>query len=44
LVYLNNDPYLLTVMTRGSNPKDLSMEIGKISKTVYDVFSKSPDL
>jgi beta-lactamase class A len=44
IVYLNSNPYLVTIMTRGTNPKDLSLEIGKISRTIYDVFSKSPDL
>ncbi len=39
IVYLNNKPYLLTIMTRGDNSKVLSEEIGKISKVVYDFVS-----
>ncbi len=39
IVYLNNKPYLLTIMTRGENTKLLSEEISKISKVVYDHFS-----
>ena len=42
VVYLNNKPYLLTVMTKGSNTKDLSTVITRVSKLVYDEFS-APD-
>lgn len=44
IVYLNNSPYLLTVMTQGANPKDLATEISKISKMVYDMYSENPTL
>ena len=36
IVYLDNQPYLLTVMTRGSDNKKLSQMIGEISQTVYN--------
>jgi beta-lactamase class A len=39
IVYLNDRPYMLTVMTRGSNVKDLGPEISKISKMTYDFIS-----
>ena len=35
IVYLNNKPYLLTVMTRGNDNKKLSQLIGEISQAVY---------
>jgi beta-lactamase class A len=40
IVYLNDKPYLLTIMTRGENTKILGEEIGKISKLVYDFISE----
>ena len=39
VVYLSNRPYLLTVMTKGNNSKDLATVVSKISKLVFDEFS-----
>lgn len=39
IVYLNNRTYLLTIMTKGNNPLDLSKELGKLSKIAYDYMS-----
>ncbi len=39
VVYLQNKPYLLTVVTKGSNSKDLAAIISKVSKLVYDDMS-----
>jgi beta-lactamase class A len=39
VVYLNNKPYLLTVMTKGSNTRDLTGIISRISRIVYDDLS-----
>ncbi len=39
VVYLQNKPYLLTVVTKGSNSKDLAAIIGRVSKLVYDDMS-----
>ena len=36
IVYMNNKPYLLTIMTKGNSAKELSAEISKISKLVYE--------
>ncbi len=36
IVYMNNKPYLLTIMTKGNSAKELSAEICKISKLVYE--------
>jgi beta-lactamase class A len=36
IVYLDNRPYVLCVMTRGSDYKQLSSVISEISRTVYD--------
>ncbi|MEO5776489.1 MAG: serine hydrolase [Flavobacterium sp.] len=36
IVYLDNQPYLLTVMTKGKDNKKLSKLIGEISQTVYN--------
>lgn len=36
IVYLDNQTYLLTVMTKGSDNKKLSQLIGEISQTVYN--------
>lgn len=36
IVYLNNKPYLLTVMTRGTDNNKLSQFIGNISRAVYN--------
>jgi len=36
IVYYNDKPYLLTVMTKGTNVKNLAPEISKISKMTYD--------
>ncbi len=39
VVYLKNKPYLLTVVTKGSNSKDLAAIISRVSKLVYDDMS-----
>ncbi|MCW3121357.1 MAG: hypothetical protein JWQ38_849 [Flavipsychrobacter sp.] len=39
IVYYNDKPYLLTVMTKGTNVKNLAPEISKISKITYDFIS-----
>ncbi len=39
IFYLNNKPYLLTIMAKGNTSKELAMELGKISKIVYDHLS-----
>ena len=36
IVYLYNQPYLLTVMTKGNDNKKLSLLIKEISQTVYN--------
>lgn len=36
IIYLNNTPYLINIMTRGNDWNQLSDLIGHISKTVYD--------
>ncbi len=36
IVYINDMPYILTIMTKGSDLKKLSDAISKISKLVYD--------
>ena len=42
LVYINNKPYLLTIMTKGYSTRELPEIIGTISKMVYqDFISKS---
>lgn len=35
IVYLNSKPYLLTIMTRGSDNKKLSQLLGELSQAVY---------
>ena len=35
IIYANNNPYLLTVMTKGNNRDELANFISEISKTVY---------
>jgi len=39
IVYYNDKPYLLTVMTKGTNVKNLGPEISKISRMTYDFIS-----
>lgn len=39
IVYFHDRPYLLTVMTKGTNVKDLGPEISKISRMTYDFIS-----
>ncbi|MBP7515475.1 MAG: serine hydrolase [Flavobacteriales bacterium] len=39
LVYADGNPYLITVMTRGSNPDSLASAISSISRLVYDRMS-----
>jgi beta-lactamase class A len=41
IVYLNNKPYLLTIMTRGKENKKLSQVIGEISQVVYSSMQSS---
>ena len=36
IIYAGDNPYILCVMTRGSNFDDLSDAIGQISKTIYE--------
>lgn len=43
IVYLNDGPYLLTIMTNGTDPKVQAEEISKISKLVYDTFAANPN-
>jgi beta-lactamase class A len=38
LIYINNTPYLLTIMTKGYDVKDLPEIIGDMSKMVYQGF------
>ena len=44
IVYLPNKPYLICVMTRGSDFNQLSNAIKQISKTVYDQVSRTANL
>ncbi len=39
IVYYHDRPYLITVMTKGTNVKDLGPEISKISRMTYDFIS-----
>ena len=39
LVYADGNPYLITVMTRGSNTDQLASAISSISRLVYDRMS-----
>lgn len=43
IVYLVNQAYLLTVMTKGNDNKKLSKLIGEISQTVYNDMKNQPD-
>jgi len=43
IVYLNNNPYMITVMTKGTNWDKLSDAIGHISKMAYDKMTLSPE-
>lgn len=36
IVYVKGKPYLLTIMTRGANPLQLTDVVNKISKVIYD--------
>jgi len=38
LIYINNTPYLLTIMTKGYNVNELPEFIGNMSKMVYEDF------
>lgn len=38
IIYLNNNPYLITVMTRGKDQKELSEILSNISEMVYNKF------
>lgn len=40
IVYAGDSPYILSIMTRGTNFDDLSEVIGRISKIVYDEIKK----
>ena len=42
IVYLDNQPYLLTVMTKGNDNKKLSQLIKEISQTVYNDMKNEP--
>ncbi|MCD6011322.1 MAG: hypothetical protein K0Q79_1184 [Flavipsychrobacter sp.] len=44
VVYLQDKPYLLTVVTKGSNSKDLANIISTVSKTVYDELASASHL
>jgi beta-lactamase class A len=39
IVYVKGKPYLLTIMTRGANPLQLTDVVSKISKVIYDEVS-----
>jgi hypothetical protein len=39
-IYNNNDPYLITIMTKGPDRKYLSEIVGNISFLVYNALSK----
>lgn len=39
IVYLRNNPYMITVMTKGKNWEKLSESVGHISKIVFDFMS-----
>jgi beta-lactamase class A len=44
IVYLDNDPYLITVMTRGTDWNEMSEVVGHISGMIYsnEIVSKEP--
>jgi beta-lactamase class A len=42
IVYLGDNPYLITVMTKGSNVQQLPQVISDVSKLVYDRMSAKP--
>ncbi len=42
IVYVKDNPYLLTIMTKGPDVKKLPEVISKISKTVFDDMTKHP--
>jgi beta-lactamase class A len=42
IIYLNEKPYLLTVMTKGSNSQMLADVLAQISKIVYDNMAIAP--
>jgi beta-lactamase class A len=44
IIYLNDRHYLVTVMTRGTNTKDLGEEVSKISQLAYDALSAKPNM
>jgi len=41
IIYANNSPYLITVMTKGNNREELANFISEISKTVYQYNSSN---
>lgn len=43
IVYIDDNPYLLTVMTKGISANDLSVEISKISRLVYETLAGAKD-
>jgi beta-lactamase class A len=43
IIYFDNSPYLLTVMTKGISANDLSVEISKISRLVYETIAGATD-
>jgi beta-lactamase class A len=42
IVYLNNRPYLVTIMTKGKQSEKLAEMMARISKMVYDHMASSP--
>ncbi len=41
IVYVKNKPYLITIVTKGTNSKDLANVVSKVSKIVYDDFTST---
>jgi len=39
IIYLDNNPYLITVMTKGRDPKALPAVVANISRTIFDLSS-----
>jgi len=40
IIYVNNSPYLLTVMTKGKNPQALPSVIADVSKRVFELMNQ----
>jgi beta-lactamase class A len=43
IVYLQNNPYMITIMTKGNDWNELSAAIGHISRMVYDNMAAIPN-